>query len=89
MNQCLIFKCISMTKKSKTLLIIASVCSILGIGTMIYSKSFFSCPTDSDVEALSWCEITKEDKTILSCDGENTCTTRYRGLELTCDGTKH
>lgn len=44
---------------------------------------------DTNVEALSDCEITTEKgKVLFSCRGENTCSATYLGKTLTCDGTK-
>ena len=43
----------------------------------------------ANVEAMSACEITRGDKIILRCDGEEgTCTAKYMGHVLTCTGKK-
>ena len=44
--------------------------------------------TMDNVEALAFCEITKGDNVKLRCDGEGTCSKRYMGYTLTCDGTE-
>jgi hypothetical protein len=43
----------------------------------------------ANVEALADCEITRGGTTILSCSGSGSCSTKYMGYTLTCDGTKH
>ncbi len=43
----------------------------------------------ANVEAEASCEITKGDKVVLKCSGPGTCSTKYLGYTLTCDGTKN
>ena len=41
-----------------------------------------------DIEAVAMCEVSKNGKVYLKCDGGSTCSTPKFGYTLTCDGTK-
>ena len=59
-------------------------------GIFVYQEKHVEAVSDlafSEVEALSYCEITRNGKIILECLGdEGTCSIIYQGYTLKCDG---
>ena len=78
--------------KKMILLAAGAVLLVAAVSAFVYVKNENNAMNelfDTNVEALSDCEITTEKgKVLFSCRGENTCSATYLGKTLTCDGTK-
>lgn len=68
------------------------------LATVLVSGGIFVCQEKraeavsdlafSEVEALSYCEITRKGKIVLECDGDGSCSDTYLGYTLKCDGKR-
>lgn len=76
-------------KKNLLILLFASFALITGYNASSSKQNvtIFDV-TMENIETLSACEITKGDKVKLVCSGEGTCSKKYLGYTLTCDGTE-
>lgn len=71
---------------------IVAIVAIIFVGYGAYNAkndNKFKVLTLDNVEAISACEITRKDKTIFECIGEEgTCSETKFGYTLTCSGKK-
>ena len=70
-----------------------SICALSAIGIFFgiinTENNTYTCDLSANVEAISSCEITKDNKTLLMCSGEKErCRTTKWGYTLECSGKK-